>query len=120
MDTDIRLKHKLTSAANYKSQGKYLHAIQICEQLLREFPGNPEIHFELAELYDLSGNLNSSFQLLETYLENNPEDKDVRLFYGQLLLKNKLWEKAIDIFSKLVPEEKPVSLFFLGLFIFYD
>lgn len=114
MDTDIRFKHKLTSAANYKSQGKYLHAIQICEQLLREFPSNPEIHFELAELYELSGNLNSSFQLLETYLENNPKDKDVRLFYGQLLLKNKLWQKAIEIFSKLVPEEKPVSLFFLG------
>lgn len=114
MNADFKIKHKLTSAANYKAQGKYLHAIQICEMLLSEFPYNPNIIFELVELYELSGNLNSSFLLLEDYLENNPSDMDVRLFYGQNLLKNKLWQKAIEIFSKLIPEEKPISLFFLG------
>lgn len=110
----MKIKHKLNTAANFKAQGKYLHAIQICEQLLSEYPNNPDIHFELAELYDLSGNLNSSFHLLETYLENNPEDKNVRLFFGQFLLKNQLWNKAIEIFSLLVPEEKPIVSFFLG------
>jgi len=114
LDTDLKIKHKLNTAANFKAQGKYLHAIQICEQLLSEYPNNPDIHFELAELYDLSGNLNSSFHLLETYLENNPEDKNVRLFFGQFLLKNQLWNKAIEIFSLLVPEEKPIVSFFLG------
>lgn len=114
MDTDLKIKHKLNAAANFKVQGKYLHAIQLCEQLLSEFPNNSDIHFELAELYDRSGNLNSSFNLLETYLENNPDDKDVRLFFGQFLLKNQLWNKAIEIFSLLVPEEKPIVSFFLG------
>lgn len=114
MATELKIKHKLASVTSFKSQGKFLHAIQICVQLLRDYPDNADIHFELAELYDLSGNLNSSFNLLETYLENNPQDKDVRLFYGQLLLKNQLWENAVEIFSKLVPEEKPIALFFLG------
>ncbi|HAB54715.1 MAG: hypothetical protein A2315_10790 [Ignavibacteria bacterium RIFOXYB2_FULL_35_12] len=114
MDIDLKIKHKLNKATNFKVQGKYLHAIQICEQLLSEYPNNQDIHFELAELYDLSGNLNSSFHLLETYLENNPEDKDMRLFFGQFLLKNQLWNKAAEIFSLLNPEEKPIVSFFLG------
>jgi tetratricopeptide (TPR) repeat protein len=114
LDTDLNIKHKLASVANFKSHGKYLHAIQICEQLLIEFPNNSEINLELAELYHLSGNLTSSLHLFESYLDNNPKDKDVRLFYGQFLLKNRLWERAIQVFSKLVPEEKPIALFFLG------
>lgn len=122
MDIDLKIKHKLNASANFKAQGKYLHAIQICEQLLSEYPNNPDIHFELAELYDLSGNLNSSFHLIETYLENNPADKDVRLFYGQFLLKNQLWNEAIEIFSFLTPQEKPIVSFFLGYsyFMFKD
>lgn len=114
MDIDLKIKHKLSTAANFKAQGKYLHAIQICEQLLSEYPNNPDIHFELAELYDLSGNLDSSFHLIETYLDNNPADKDVRLFYGQFLLKNQLWNEAIEIFSLFTHEEKPIVLFLLG------
>lgn len=114
MDIDLKIKHKLSTATNFKAQGKYLHAIQICEQLLSEYPNNPDIHFELAELYDLSGNLDSSFHLIETYLDNNPADKDVRLFYGQFLLKNQLWNEAIEIFSLFTHEEKPIVLFFLG------
>jgi tetratricopeptide (TPR) repeat protein len=114
LDIELLIKQKLTSAANFKAQGKYLHAIQICEKLLGEYPKRADIHLELAELYDLSGNIRSAFHLLDSYLDNNPEDKDVRIFYGQFLLKNQLWEEAIEVFSKLVPEEKPIVLFFLG------
>jgi len=114
LDIDLKIQHKLNASANFKAQGKYLHAIQICEQLLSEYPNNPDIHFELAELYDLSGNLNSSFHLIENYLENNPADKDVRLFYGQFLLKNQMWNEAIENFSLLSPEEKPIVSFFQG------
>ena len=114
MDSDIKLKHKLASVSSFKTQGKYLHAIQICEQLLNEYPNNADVHFELAELYELSGNLNSSFKILETYLENNPKDQDIRLFFGQLLFKHQVWEKTIKVFSQFIPEEKPLSLFFLG------
>ena len=112
--SDIKLRHKLKSISDYKSQGKYLHAIQICEQMLKEFPENPQRYFELAELYELSGNLSSSLKLLESYLEINPFDDDARLFLGQFLLKNQMWEKAISIFAEFIPEEKPISLFFLG------
>lgn len=104
----------MASSNEFKAQGKYLHAIQICEQLLNEYPNNSDIHFELAGLYELSGNLNSSFYLLETYLVNNPDDKEVRFYYGQFLLKNQKWNKAVEIFSQFIPEEKPIALFFLG------
>ena len=114
MDSNIKLKHKLASIANFKSEGKYLHAIQIAEQLLNEYPKSAEIHFELSELYELSGNINSTFNLLEKYLQNNPEDKNIRLFLGQYLFKHKMWDNAIKVFLQFVPEEKPISQFFLG------
>lgn len=111
---ELKLKHKLKSISDYKSQGKFLHAIQICEQMLKEFPESSSLYFELAELYELSGNLNSSLNLLESYLEINPFDDDARLFLGQFLLKNQMWDKAITIFAEFLPEVKPISLFFLG------
>jgi len=114
VDKDLKLKQKLISILDYKTQRKYLHAIQICEKLIGEYPANAEIHYELAELYELSGNLNSAFHLLENYLDNNPKDKDLRIYYGQFLLKHQLWNKAIEIFSPFAPEEKPITLFFLG------
>jgi len=114
LDIDLQIKHKLNTAINFKAQGKYLHAIQICEQLLNKYPNNADIHFELAELYELSGNVNTAFHLLESYLELNPKDMDVRLFFGQFLLKNQLWNKAIEILSLIVPEEKPIALFLIG------
>jgi tetratricopeptide (TPR) repeat protein len=112
--SELKLKQKLKSISDYKSQGKFLHAIQICEQMLKEFPESASLYFELAELYELSGNLNSSLNLLESYLEINPFDDDARLFLGQFLLKNQMWDKAISIFAEFTPEEKPISLFFLG------
>jgi tetratricopeptide (TPR) repeat protein len=114
LESNLKIKHKLSSAGNFKAQGKYLHAIQICEQLLDEYPHNTDIHFELAELYELSGNINSAFRLLENHLDSNPQDVEVRLFYGQFLVKNRLLEKAIEIFSVINPEEKPIVLFLLG------
>lgn len=114
MNSDIKLKQKLDTAASFKAQGKHLHAIQLYEQLIREFPDDPNLYFELAELYELSGSLNSSMNLLETYLENNQFNAEAKFFYGQFLLKKQLWEKAIDVFSSFQPEDKPLSLFFLG------
>lgn len=114
MDNDYKVKQKLNAAAEFKSLGKYLHAIQICEQLLIEFPNEPDVYLELASLYKLSGNLNSAFELLERYIENNPSDANMKLFYGQFLLQNKEWQKAVEILSLIKPEEKSLALFFLG------
>lgn len=114
MDNDFKVKQKLNAAADFKSLGKYLHAIQLCEQLLIEHPNEPDVYHELAELYKLSGNLNSAFDLIERYLGANPLDINMKLFYGQFLLQNKEWQKAVDILSQIIPEENPLVLFFLG------
>ncbi|NWF88978.1 MAG: tetratricopeptide repeat protein [Ignavibacteriaceae bacterium] len=114
MDSAIKLKHKIASADNFIAQGKYLHAIQLYERMLVEFPQNQEVYYNLAQLYELSGNFNSSFNLLSKYLESNPNDVDMQLYYGQLLFKHEEWERAIEVFTKLVPEEKPLSQYFLG------
>lgn len=114
MNNDFKIKQKLKSVTDFKAQKKYLHAIQICEKLIVEFPHATEIYLELAELHELSGNVNSALQLLESYLSNFPDDKDIKLLLGQFLIKNGLWHKAIEIFSAFTPEEKPVVLFYLG------
>lgn len=114
METDITFKRKLSAAVAFRAQGKHLHAIQIYEQLIQEYPEDPNLHFDLAELYELSGNLNSSINLLESYLLNNKANPDAKFFYGQYLLKKELWEKAIEIFSTIRADEQPLAVFYLG------
>ena len=52
--------------------------------------------------------------MLNSYLENNPESKEIRLFLGQYLLRNSKWEEAIDVLSFILPEDEPVVAFFTG------
>lgn len=114
LESKLLIGQKLKLVENYKLEGKYLHAIQICSQLLSEHPDETDVHLFLAELYELSGNLDSSFQILDSYLEKKPADDNVKLFYGQLLLKNFFWDRAIKVFSEFVPQENPIVLFFMG------
>ena len=52
--------------------------------------------------------------LLKTYLVDHPDDKEIRTFLGQYLLRNAKWEEAIETLSLILPEEEPIAAFFTG------
>ncbi len=114
MDQNFKLDHKLKLARDYETQGKHLHAAQVYNSLLEEFPNSVEIYFRLSNLYEQMGKIESASNILKHLLEEEPENKEVRLLLGQLCLRNSKWEDAIEILSFIQPQEEPVVFFFIG------
>jgi tetratricopeptide (TPR) repeat protein len=111
---DLPFEHRLKSARDYEAEGKSLHALQLYTKIIEEYPANPEAYYSLAELYEKTGNVDTGTELLKSFLNDDPENKSVRLFLGQYLLRNSRWEEAIEFLEYLMPEEEPVAVFFLG------
>ena len=111
---NYQLEHKMKLGRDFESQGKLLHAVQIYISIHEEHPDYMEAYFRLANLYDLMGNIRPAVRLLKNYLEDEPDDKDVRLFLGQFLLKNSRWDEAVEVLSFILPEEEPAVAFFIG------
>jgi tetratricopeptide (TPR) repeat protein len=101
-------------AHDYESEGKLLHAAQIYNQILQEYPDFMDVYYSLANLYEHMGNIKPALDLLKSYLENDPENKEIRLFLGQYLLRNSKWEEAIDVLSFIMPEDEHIVAFFIG------
>jgi len=101
-------------AGEYEAEGKPLHAMQVYNTLLEEYPDSVEIYFHLANLYELMGNIASAARVLKGYLESDPENKEVRLFLGQFFLKNFKWDEAVETLSFILPQDEPVVSFFIG------
>ncbi len=114
MDSKYKFEHKINLAREFETEGKVLHAIQIYQSVLQEFPSELETYFRLANLYEVNGNVQPALNLLRQCLEDDPENKDVRLFLGQLLLRNSRWEEVIDVLSLILPQEEPIVSFFTG------
>jgi tetratricopeptide (TPR) repeat protein len=101
-------------AGDYEAEGKPLHALQIYNTLLDDYPDSVEIYFRLANLYEHMGNITSAANLLKEFLENDPENKEVRLFLGQFFLKNLRWDEAVETLSYILPYDEPIVSFFIG------
>lgn len=111
---DHTFEHRLKAARDLEAEGKNLHALQLYLKLVEDYPENPDPYYSLAELYEKAGNLDAAVVLLKNFLDDDPENKSVRLFLGQYLLRNARWEEAIEFLEYLMPEEEPVAFFFLG------
>jgi len=114
MENKYFLEHKIKTAADFESAGKFLHALQIYKNLIEEFPDELDPYFNLVNLYEKLNNANAAGTLLKDLLEEHPDSLDIRLFTGQFFLRNKRWNDAIDILSIISPEEEPIVSFFLG------
>ncbi len=114
MGENYQLEHKMKTAGDFEAQGKYLHAIQMYNNIINEFPDFIDVYFYLSELYEKMGNLEPAFNLLYDLLDNDPQNNEVRLFLGQFLLRNSKWNEAIEVLSLILPEENHIVCFFLG------
>lgn len=108
------VQHKLHLAETLFNEKKFLHAVQIYNSLILDYPDLFEAYFKLSEIYTLLGNSKAGLNLLNELIEKFPEEKVVRLGVGQYLFKNQMWEETIQVFSYLSPEEEPLVSFFTG------
>jgi tetratricopeptide (TPR) repeat protein len=114
LDIKYQLDYKLKQARDFQAQGKLLHALQFYETVINEHPLFADAYFGVAEVYEQLGNIEPAIELLKEFLISDPENKIVRLFFGQFLLRNSRWEETIEVLSFILPEEEIVVNFFIG------
>lgn len=114
MEKDHRIRYKIQKATDYIAQQKHLHALQVYEKILNEHPDNQEAICKTAELFEFMGFPEKGERLLSSSLEEMPDNKELRMFVGQFLLRNEKWESAIDVLNYLPVDEEPLVIFFIG------
>ncbi len=87
MNNEFQFESNLKKAKNYEAQGKFLHAIQIYTALINENPDIREIYFDLAEVYEKLGKQNVALNLLKSYLNKFPDDKQVQTLFWSIFNK---------------------------------
>jgi tetratricopeptide (TPR) repeat protein len=111
---NIALKYRFQDAANLESQGKLLHALQIFYAIYNENPEYTEAAFKIIGIYEKLNNIPAAQNLVSTLLEDYPEEKKIRLFSGQFYFRNSKWNETIEVLSFFLPEEEPITSFFIG------
>lgn len=111
---DNQIAHKMKLAAEFEQQGKLLHAVQVYNSIINNKPDFTDAYFALGEVYERLGNIEPAIELIKQYLTKDPENKEVRIYLSEFLMRNKKWEEANEILSYILPDEDPVISFFLG------
>jgi tetratricopeptide (TPR) repeat protein len=114
LDIKYKIDYKLKQARDFQAQGKLLHALQFYETIINEHPMQADAYFGMAEVYEQLGNIEPAIELLNEFLLSDPENRSVRLFFGQFLLRNSRWEDTIEVLSYILPQEEIVVNFFVG------
>ena len=100
-----KFQHKIKSAKEFEAQGKYLHAIQVYQLLIDEFPEFHESYINLADIYQLKGKKKSAEKILKLILARQPDNYEIKLYYIQLLIHNKEWDEALNLLFSLSVED---------------
>jgi len=114
VELKYQYEHRLNTAEAFVNEGKDLHALQIYNSLLDEYPERPEIYYKIASLFEKLKMIDPAVSKINSFISAQPENLDMRLFLGQFLLRNGRWEEAIECLSFIMPDEEPIVAFFLG------
>ncbi|NUN10745.1 MAG: tetratricopeptide repeat protein [Ignavibacteriaceae bacterium] len=109
-----RIKTKLKSAGSFDKQGKFLHAFQIYNTLIHEYPDSEDVMIQYALHLEGIEKYQEAERILLDFISRNPDSVAVRLFCGQLMLRYDNWEGCVDVLSVITLAEEPVAAFFTG------
>lgn len=109
-----QLTYKMNTARDLYDQNKVLHALQVYLSILEDNPDYFPAIIKITEIYQVLGNIEPAIELLKEQIEENPDNKELRIFYGQFLFNNKKWEQVVEVLSYILPEEEPAISFFTG------
>ncbi|MEE9272738.1 MAG: sulfotransferase [Robiginitomaculum sp.] len=90
-----KLPRELVTVTSYISEGKYLKAENLCRYFLQKNPHHIEAMRLLADIGSRLGILEDADFLLESALEFEPENIQLRLDYAQLLRKRQKFTQAL-------------------------
>ena len=99
------VEYKLWRAADLRQQGKWLHAVQIYDELLQELPELTEASVQLASIYRGKGQGQKAQELLKGALDHDPEDFRTLAQLGNFSLQ----DGALDIAASYFERAKTVA-----------
>src|SRR4030042_725938 len=108
------LEYKLKTALDYEKEGKLLHAVQVLKPLLKENQIRRTACIRISGIYEQLNNFRAAANVLEEYLNEKPEDDNVRKFFGHFLIRHSYYEEALDVLSSLPVELHNEIYFLLG------
>jgi len=109
------LPKEVVAVTNLIAEGKVLKAESLCRSFLQKNPQHVEAMRLLAEIGVLLGILDDAEFLLESALEFEPDNIQIRLDYIQVLRKRQKFELALQQASRL-HESDPENLIFKSHF----
>ncbi len=110
---------KIEQAEKFEAEGKLLHALQIYKSLTEGENPSATAVIKLSLLYEKMDRTDVGIKTLEDFLEESPNEQKVRRFYLQYLIKQKQYQKAIDVASLISKEEDPSVYTLVGLAYYY-
>lgn len=105
------LPRELLAATNFIHEGKYLKAENLCRRFLQQNPRHVEGMRLLADVGSRMGALDDADFLLESAIEFDPENIQLRLDYIQLLRKRQKFEAALNQAEALYERDPENPLF---------
>lgn len=108
-------EYKLKQAEEFEQEKKYLHALQIYHALLSSDTHKRTACVKLCELYERMDKVDKAVGLAQRFLDDNPDDIDVRKYLGHFLLRNNEFDYSLDVLSSVSCEDNPEVYFLKGL-----
>ncbi len=105
------LPRELLAVTNFIHEGKYLKAEHLCRRFLQQHPRHVEGMRLLADVGARLGVLDDADFLLESAIEFEPDNIQLRLDYIQLLRKRQKFQAALDQAKALYDREPENPLF---------
>lgn len=109
-----QVEYKIQIAESFEREGKLLHALQIYHILLKHKKYKRTAVIRLADIYQKFGKLDKAVLLFEDYLFENL-DIEMRKYFAHYLIKNEIYEKALDVLEYISKESNPEVYFLTGL-----
>ncbi len=105
----------LRQAQIFEENGKYLHAIQLYNVLKDKKECSRIANVKLANAYEKLKKPHLAKKVLDSYLEKNPDDEEIRKIYSHFLIRNSFFELAVDMLSGISRDRHPEVYFLMGV-----
>lgn len=113
------LQDKLKLASSFEEEGKYLHALQIYQNLATVNDYKSIAIMKRSALFEKMEQTEKAFSTLRKYLEVNSGDQRVRKFLIQFLIKHGKYNEAVEEANYFDLQKEPMIYMLIGLANYY-
>ena len=100
-DPTIEVNAQLQKAAELAQSGKVPEARKMYEDILAKYPSVHQMHHMIARTYAFEGNPDKAIEHLRIAIEKEPDNVEVQMLLGDLLMEKGQREEALKLLNSL-------------------